>query len=180
MAAQANAKSVELFRDMLPSVRRVGVLGHATNPVYAKAMIHEVQLAGGTIGVDIRPVAMVRGADDLDSAFATMVRSGRMPSSCRAAWHQARDRPGDQAPPSVIVHAARSWRSEASCRSGGWAGGGSAWRPVRASNPARPTPRDMPIEQPTKFELAINLKTARAMGLRISDSFLLRADVVLD
>src|SRR5882724_7707481 len=46
MAAASNGKSVELFRDMLPSVRRVGVLGHATNPVYAKAMLDEVRLAG--------------------------------------------------------------------------------------------------------------------------------------
>jgi hypothetical protein len=39
----AAGKSVELFRDMLPSARRVGVLGHATNPVFAKAMLDEPQ-----------------------------------------------------------------------------------------------------------------------------------------
>ena len=46
MASALAGKSIELFRDMLPSVRRVGVLGHATNPVFAKAMLDEVLLAG--------------------------------------------------------------------------------------------------------------------------------------
>ena len=41
-------------------------------------------------------------------------------------------------------------------------------------------PKEIPIEQPTKFELAINLKTAKAIGLNISESFVLRADAVLD
>ena len=74
MAAASNGKSVELFRDMLPSVRRVGVLGHATNPVYAKAMLDEVLRAGGPTGIEIQPVVMIRGPDELESAFTTMVK----------------------------------------------------------------------------------------------------------
>ena len=46
MSAASNAKNVELFRDMLPSVRRVGVLGNASSPVFAKAMVDEVVRAG--------------------------------------------------------------------------------------------------------------------------------------
>jgi putative ABC transport system substrate-binding protein len=76
MASALHGKSVELFRDMLPSVRRVGVLGHATNPVFAKAMLDEVLLAGGPTGTEIQPVVMIHGLDELDSAFTTMV-SGR-------------------------------------------------------------------------------------------------------
>src|SRR5215471_984640 len=53
MASALGGKSVELFRDMLPSARRVGVLGHATNPVFAQAMLNEVLRAGGTTDLRI-------------------------------------------------------------------------------------------------------------------------------
>ena len=50
MGTTLAGKSVELFRDMLPSVRRVGILGHTTNPVYAKTMLDKVLLVAGPIG----------------------------------------------------------------------------------------------------------------------------------
>jgi ABC-type uncharacterized transport system substrate-binding protein len=61
MASASGGKSVELFRDMLPSARRVGVLGHTTNPVFAQAMLNEVLLASGPTGLEIKPVVMIQG-----------------------------------------------------------------------------------------------------------------------
>src|SRR5437764_13132454 len=74
MASASNGKSVELFRDMLPSLRRGGGLGHSTNPVFAKVMREEVEVAGGPTRTEIQPVLMVRGADELEDAFETMAR----------------------------------------------------------------------------------------------------------
>src|SRR6266700_210957 len=56
-----------------PSVRRVGVLGHTTNPVFAKAMLDEVLLAGGPTGIEIKPVVMISGIDELDNAVSNLV-----------------------------------------------------------------------------------------------------------
>src|SRR5213593_1459333 len=62
MAAQSNGKSVELFRDILPSVQRIGVLAHATDPLFAKLIREQVELAGRITGIEIQPI-MVGGPD---------------------------------------------------------------------------------------------------------------------
>jgi putative tryptophan/tyrosine transport system substrate-binding protein len=71
IAAELHGKCVELFRDMLPSVRRVAALGNAVDPI-SKLFLEQVQLAGRTTGVEIAPAIMVRGPGEIDEAFAAM------------------------------------------------------------------------------------------------------------
>ncbi len=182
MASPSAGKSVELFHDMLPSIRRVAVLGHSTNPVFAKSMLDEVLLAAGPTAMEIKPVVMVRGADEAENAFATMVSE-----KAEAVVVQ-----GSLATKSVTEMAIKYRLPTASTTrafvdAGGLmsfgADGPAAFRHgakfVDRILQGKP-PKDLPIEQPTKFELAVNLKTAKAIGLVIPERFLVRADAVLE
>ena len=182
MASALHGKSVELFRDMLPSVRRVGVLGHATNPVFAKAMLDEVLLAGAPTGTEIQPVVMIHGLDELDNAFATMVRerADAVVIQGSLAIKPVTDMAIKYRMPSAST--ARVFAEIGGLMSFGADGPASfrhgakfVHRILQGSQP-----KDLPIEQPTKFELVINLKTAKAIGLAIPETFLLRADAVLE
>jgi putative tryptophan/tyrosine transport system substrate-binding protein len=182
MASASHGKSVELFRDMLPSVHRVGVLGHATNPVFAKAMLDEVLRAGGPTGTEIHPVVMVRGLDELDNAFTTMVRerADAVVIQGSLALKSVTDMAMEYRLPSAST--ARVFAEIGGLVSFGADGPASfrhgakfVHRILQGSQP-----KDLLIEQPTKFELVINLKTAKAIGLTIPEKFLLRADAVLE
>jgi putative tryptophan/tyrosine transport system substrate-binding protein len=182
MASPLTAKAVDLFRDIIPSVRRVGVLGHATNPVWAKAMLDQVLLAGAPSGTEIQPVVMIRGPDELESAFTTMVRER---ADALIVQGSLVIKPVTDMAIKYRLPAASGARAFADI--GGLmsygADGPAAFRHsakfVQRILQGR-QPKDLPIEQPTKFELAINLKTAKAIGLTIPETFLQRADVVLE
>jgi putative ABC transport system substrate-binding protein len=182
MASASHGKSVELFRDMLPSARRVGVLGHSTNPVFAKAMLDEVLVAGGPTGMEIKPVVMVRGPDEFESAFTTFVReqADAVVVQGSLAIKPLTDMAIKYRMPTAST--TRAFAEIGGLMSFG-ADGPAAFRHgakfVQRILQGK-QPQDIPIEQPTKFELAINLKTAKAMGLTIPDTFLLRADGVLE
>ena len=182
MAAQSNGKSVELFKDTLPSLRRVGILGHSTNPVFAKTMLDEVERAGAHVGVETKPVMMVRGPDELENAFATFVKDrvdavvvqGSLaikPVTDLAIKHRL-----------PVSSTARAFAEIGGLLSFG-ADGPAAFRHgatfVHRVLQGK-QPKDLPVEQPTKFDLTINLKTAKAMGLAIPEAFLLRADTVIE
>ena len=182
MASALNGKSVELFRDMLPSLRRVGVLGHATNPVFAKSMLNEVLAAGRPTGIEIQPVVMVSGPNEFESAFMTMVRER---ADAVVVQGSLAIKP--------VTDMAIKYRSPAASTARVFAEIGGlmsfgADGPVAFRHGAKfvqrilqgKQPKDLPIEQPTKFELVINLKTAKAIGLTIPETFLQRADALLD
>ena len=182
MSAASTAKNVELFRDMLPSIRRVGVLGNAANPVYAKAMLDEVLLAGGPTGIQLQPVVMVREPDELESAFTTLVRER---TDALVVQGDLGIKPVADMAIKYRLPAASTTRAFADI--GGLMSFG-ADGPASVRHGAKfvqrilqgRQPNDLPIEQPTKFELAINLKTARAIDVAIPETFLLRANTLLE
>jgi putative tryptophan/tyrosine transport system substrate-binding protein len=181
MAAETAGKSVELFRDMLPSLRRLAVLANPDDP-FTKSLLEQVQLTGRTAGIEIAPIAMVQTPDQLEDAFASMMREEANAVVVQGIFFSK-----------TVADLAIKHRlpTAAVLRSFADAGGlisfgadlphiyrRSATFVQKILQGARPA--DLPVEQPTKFELAINLKTAKAIGLTIPEAFLLRADAILE
>jgi len=181
MGAETAGKTLELFRDMLPSLRRVAVLANPVDP-FTRSLLEQVQLAGRTAGIEIAPVAMVRGLDEVETAFAAIARE-------RA---DAVVVPGIFFANTVANLAIKYHLPSASVlRSFAEAGGLLSYgadiphmyrrsavfvhKILQGTKPA-----DLPVEQPTKFELVINLKTAKAIGLDVPLFLQQRADEVIE
>jgi putative tryptophan/tyrosine transport system substrate-binding protein len=181
MAAEMHGKCVELFRDMLPFVRRVAVLLNAEDPFW-KQIQGQVQLAGRDTGIEIAPSVMVSGSNEIDGAFAAMKEegAGAVVVHGSLSTKQVAELALKHGLPAATQ--TRSFAEVGGLMSYG-ADGPDIFRKtalyvtkiLQGGNPA-----NMPVEQPTKFELVINLKTAKALGLTIAESFLLRADQVIE
>jgi putative ABC transport system substrate-binding protein len=74
MSAVLVGKCVELFRDMLPALRRVAVLTNAADPLFAKLVLEQVELAGRITGIEIQPIMLPGPDEELGAAFAAMTR----------------------------------------------------------------------------------------------------------
>ena len=181
MGAETGGKCLELFRDMLPSLRRVGVLANPVDP-FSKSILDQIQVAGRTAGIDIAPVVMVRGLDEVEAGFSALAKE-------RA---DALVVPGIFFANTIADLAIRYRLPSASVlRSFADAGGLMSYgadiphmyrrsavfvhKILQGTKPA-----DLPVEQPTKFELVINLKTAKAIGLDVPIFLQQRADEVIE
>jgi putative ABC transport system substrate-binding protein len=181
MIPETHGKCVELLRDMLPSVRRIGAIGNAAD-ASNKQIIEQIQLAGRTIGVEIAPVLMVTGTDEFDLAFATMQKERADAVIVQASL-----------PPKAMADLALKYRlpMATSLRQYVEVGGLLSYGAVESDLWRRSAlivqkilqgskPIDLPIEQATKFELLINLKTATALDLTVPPTLLGRADEVIE
>ena len=182
LSADLAAKRIQFLKEAAPAISRVGVLW---NPDHADDELHETQAAARTLGIQIQSLE-VRGPADFEGAFQAAVR-GRaeaviVVSSRQMALNRAR-----------ILEFAGSSKLPLVCGWGPWAQGGALFSYGPDLNPLvrraaifvdkilrGAKPADLPVEQPTKFELVINMKTANALGLTIPPSLLLRADRVID
>jgi len=164
---------------MLPSLHRVSALGKAADP-FSKPFLEQVQLTGRRTGIDIAPSAMVRGTREIEAALENMEKEG-----AGAVVLQ-----GSLASKNVADLAVR-YAAATSPRSFSEAGGLLSYSADSSTSFRQSArfvtkilqgglPADMPIEQPTKFELVINLKTARTLGLTVAETFLQRADMIIE
>jgi putative ABC transport system substrate-binding protein len=181
MAAELFGKCVEIIHDLLPTVHRVAALGNANDP-FSKPFLEQVQLAGKNIGVEIAPAIMVAKTDEIDDAFAAMNKEGADAVIVQGSLSSKNTAELALSHHLPAVSVPRSFPELGGLISYGLDGPDSFRRSgdfvikiLRGANPA-----EMPVEQPTKFEMVVNLKTARALGLTIPGSFLMRADLVIE
>jgi putative ABC transport system substrate-binding protein len=185
MTVEVIGKSLELLKETIPDLSRVAVLWNPSNVIFQGQILRATEDAARKLALELQTVG-VRGPDEFDVAFAAMTngRAGALlvlPDPV-LAFHETR-----------IADLANRHRlpSMYGLRDHVEAGGLIAYGPdyaqiyrraaayvdkiLKGANPA-----DLPVEQPTKFELVINLKTAKTLGLSLPLSLLARADEVIE
>jgi putative tryptophan/tyrosine transport system substrate-binding protein len=182
LAAELSGKRLELLRQMIPGLARVGLLIHGTDPL-DRAFVDETRTAAAQSGIQVR-VSAVPHAAELDAALAGMakerVAAVIIPANLPVPIRQITDLALRHRLPSISL---LTQFAEA----GGLMSYGASVSDIRRRTGAYvdkllkgARPGDLPVEQPTKFELVINLKTAKALRLTIPPSLLARADRVIE
>ncbi len=175
------SKRLELLKEIVPKATRVGVLFRQSSSG-SRRMLKDIQAVAPALGMTVLPLA-VEGADDFDRAFATIrtERPGGLIQSVALGRHRRR----------IVELAAKSrlpaiYTQDQWVAAGGLMSYGSSWPDLfrRAATYVDKIlkgakPADLPVEQPKKFELIINLKTAKKIGATIPQEVLFRADKVI-
>jgi ABC-type uncharacterized transport system substrate-binding protein len=182
-APELSGKRLELIRDILPGISRVAVLANRDFQGYS-AQMKEVEAAAHGLGVQLQ-LTEVHGANDLESAFSSI-------STGRARALMTLSDPVTFSLLKRIVELAIKTRlpsnhlQEEYANAGGLVSYSPSYTTLFRRAPTYidkilkgAKPADLPIEQPTKFELVINLKTAKQIGLTIPPNVLARADRVI-
>lgn len=183
IVAELAGKRLELLKEMVPGARRVAVF---VNPDSQNAplQLRSAQAAAGRLGLELSPVLEVRKPADLEPAFEAAVRA-RAGAAIRMIDPLVFMLREQTAALSVKHRLPVIYPSREDVEAGGLVSYGTnvpeQYRQAaslvdKILKGARPA--DLPVEQPTKFELVINLKTAKSLGITIPQSMLLRADEV--
>ena len=177
-------KNLQLLKEAFPGVTRVAILSNPDNPVWTHAL-KRLQEAAPALGVKLQPLA-VRDSGDLKMAFDAAIRERAdallvvREASFTAIRHQIADFAARRRLPAiygglVFVEAGALMSYGASSLDNLRRLGGYVDKILKGA-----TPGDLPIEQPTKFEPVINMKTAKTLGLTIPQTLLIRADQIIE
>ena len=178
--AELGAKTLELIRDVLPSTRRVAVLANTVDP-FSRPFSELIEDGGRTMGIAIQTIKVSR-VEEFDAAFAAMDKERadavivqpslpRKPALDLALKHRL-----------PAIGTAPLLPREGGLMSYSGAQNDMYRRAAfyidRILKGAQPA--DLPVEQPTRYELIVNLKTAKALGITIPTMVLARADEVIE
>jgi ABC-type uncharacterized transport system substrate-binding protein len=181
--SEAAAKRLELLREVTPGLRRLAILVNADNPT-AKLEVPEVETTARTLGLDVFTLE-IRRAEEIApaiEAFKNRADALYVCSDFLMFNHRVRIITLALATRLPTIYGEREV-----VEAGGLMSYGTNFPDLfrrtadHVDKILRGTkPGDIPVEQPTKFDLVINLTTAKALGLAIPESFLLRADEVIE
>ncbi|MBI3372769.1 MAG: ABC transporter substrate-binding protein [Betaproteobacteria bacterium] len=175
-------KELQLMRELLPKATRIAVLAYKGG-LLAPLFLEQVRAAAKTTGITLI-VQEVGEAGALAGAFSAMARERAQALLVQVTPFSVQHR-------SRIIELAGQHRLPTMFRGAADAGGLMSYGPSNRELSRRAAyfvdrifkgakPADLPVEQPTKFELVINLKTAKALGLKIPQALLIRADAVIE
>jgi putative ABC transport system substrate-binding protein len=177
------SKRLELLREVVPNLRRLAVMANISSPIGTLEM-GQVQGAAHTLNLEVVP-AVIRRVDDIGPAIEALKgRADGLYVVTEPLVNTNRIRLNTLALAAQLptIHGTRDYVEAGGLMSYG-ANFADLWR--RASDLVDKIlrgakPAELPVEQPTKFDLFVNLKTARALGLMIPQAFLLRADKLIE
>jgi putative tryptophan/tyrosine transport system substrate-binding protein len=176
-------KRLELLREVVPALRRLAIMANMGNPASVLEM-GEVQAAAGTLGLTVVTVE-IRGIEDIAPAFETLkARADALyvPSDPLVGTHRIRVITLALAARVPAIYGSREYVEVGGLISYGpnfpdlfRRGADYVDKILRGAKPG-----EIPVEQPTNFEFAINLTTAKALGLDVPPTLLARADEVIE
>jgi len=189
LAAKLHAKQLELLKEAFPQISRVAILWPRSHQHHA---MKEVEAVGQALGVQIQPLVVRRGLGSLESAFSAILHSDRaqpresprgllvvttaptLDHRARIIEFTAKRRLPTIYDSSLFVDAGGLMSYDTDIQHLYRRVGTYVDKILKGAKPA-----DLPVEQPTKFGLVINLKTAKKLALTFSPQFLARADKVI-
>jgi putative ABC transport system substrate-binding protein len=184
MNTEVSSKRMQMLKELVPGLTRVAVLANSVNPIHSLFM-RETESAARTLALELQPIE-VHGPEDFEAAFAAATRgkAGALIAFDDALTLYYRSR-------IVALAAANRLPAMYGYREFPDEGGLISYGANLASHYRHAAkyvdkvlkgvkPADLPIEQPAKFELVINLKTAKALGLTVTPALLARADEVIE
>jgi putative ABC transport system substrate-binding protein len=185
IAVELTGKRLELLKEIVPAASRIAVLVNPDAPI-AAIQLRDAETAARKLGVHLHPMLTIRNAGNLEGAFETAVRSGAA-AALRMVDFTERTLRVETADLAMKHRMPVMYPFRENVDVGGLVSYGPSFsaqyrqaaiyvdKILKGAKPA-----DLPVEQPTKFELVINLKTAKALGLEVPQTLLARADEVIE